>query len=291
MDCSDDPTTGNLDDLVMIAHAPAVHPGDKNYDLDGRLMDVRTGRFRRLPFPGGVVMPSCFLKDRRFVVVTGMDIDTGSLRPFEIDLKTRQCTALGHPVLDSGLTLFADVSPDGKTVVVNHIDAVAKTGLLNSQLFLIDLASGHAQPVGKPIDAAFVKWTADGRHLVMVLRKSKDLNSVPEKLLVTMDMEGHVTELLRGDEPTLLADRQTILFQDPDTDLLNTCDLEGKNVKLFANGLKGYGFASPGPDGKRILMMHFIPGALPQPVVLNIGESRGRVVTQVGGLWGYPVWR
>ena len=38
-----------------------------------------------------------------------------------------------------------------------------------------------------------------------------------------------------------------------------TCDLAGKNVRPFANGLADYGFPSPGPDGKRILWMHFIP--------------------------------
>jgi Tol biopolymer transport system component len=198
---------------------------------------------------------------------------------------------LGHPELDTGLTLFGDVSPDGKTVVVNHLDAAANGSILNSQLFLIDLASGHAKPVGKPMDTAFVNWTADGQHLVLVIRKTKDLNSVPDSLLATMDMDGHVTELRPGDTPALLADRQTILFEDRDTKLWNTCDLQGQNVKLFADGLKGYGFPAPAPDGKRILMMHFSPGALPEPVLLNIGESAGRVITQVGGLWGEPAWR
>jgi hypothetical protein len=80
------------------------------------------------------------------------------------------------------------------------------------------------------------------------------------------------------------------LFQDRDSDLWNTCDLTGQNVKLFAGGLKGYGFPAPAPDGKRILMMHFSPGQLPQPTILKIGESQGNVITKVGGLWGEPAW-
>lgn len=288
-DFSDDPTAGNLDDLVMIEHAPGIKVGMKNYELDGRLMDVKTGRFRRIPFPGGAVLPGCFLKDRRSVVVNGLDSENGSLRPYRLDLKTRKCDPLGGPLLDSGSTLGADLSPDGKTVVVTHVDPAA--GMLNFQICLIDLATGKAKPLGKPHDTFFVNWTADGQHLALLSRTPKNWLSPSVGTLALMDMDGKLTELRKGEMPVLLADRQTTLFQDADTDLWHTCDLRGQNVKLYADGLKGYGFPSPAPDGKRLLMMHFIPGKLPEPIILPIGESQGRAITDVGGLWASPQWR
>jgi hypothetical protein len=291
IDCSADPTAGNLDDLLMIGHQPGVHVGDKNYDLDGRLMDVKTGRFRRIPFPGGLSMPSCFLKDRRYIVVSGIEGDTGAVRPFQIDLKTRQCIALGGPMLDHGFSLFGDVSPDGKNVVVVHIDPAAGAGLLKSQICVIDLATRFARPLGQPMDTAFVSWTADGLHLVLLARKYKDLNAKTINSLAIMDMDGHVTELRHGNFPVLLADRQTILYQEDETGLWHTCDLKGNNDRLYGDGLAGYGFPAVAPDGKRILFMHFTPNSLPDPVVLPIGESQGQVIRNDGGLWGTPAWR
>ena len=165
-DNSDDPTTGNLDDLTMITHQPLLQPGQKNYDTDGRLMDVKTGRFRRLPFPGGVVTPGCFLADRRSVIVCGLESETGTLRPYQIDLKTCQCDPLGSPLLDSGQTLWADLSPDGKTIAVSHLDSSA--GLLKIQICLVDLATRTATPLGEPLDTSKAFWTADGMHLMML---------------------------------------------------------------------------------------------------------------------------
>jgi len=106
-----------------------------------------------------------------------------------------------------------------------------------------------------------------------------------------MDMEGKVTVLRSGNAPALLADRQTILFEDSETRLWHTCDLQGKNDELFGDGMKGYGFPAVAPDGKRILMMHFKTGALPEPMVLPVGKGEGEVITHVGGLWGMPSWR
>lgn len=224
------------------------------------------------------------------MLVGGTAGETGSMRPYKIDLKTRECTPLGSPILDSGFSLFGDISPDGKTAVVIHMDR-SGTASLNFQLCLIDLASGNARLLGKPMDMGYINWAADGQHLVLLTRKAKDINSPMIASLATMDMEGHVTELRRGDSPMLLADRRTILYENTDTNLWHTCDLEGKNDKLYADGLSEYGFPTPAPDGKRILMMHFVPKALPLPVVLQIGEPQGRAITQVEGLWGESTWR
>ena len=155
---------------------------------------------------------------------------------------------------------------------------------MRGQVFLIDVKTGDARPIGKPMDTAFLNWTADGQHIVLLDRKSKDLNSPSVTSLAIMDLEGRVSILHSGGFPVLLADRQTILFEDSDTRLWHTCDLKGQEDKLFGDGLKGYGFPSPAPDGKRILMMKFEAGKLPLPTVLPIGESDGHVITNVPGL-------
>ncbi|MGA2500429.1 MAG: hypothetical protein ABSH20_22015 [Tepidisphaeraceae bacterium] len=104
-----------------------------------------------------------------------------------------------------------------------------------------------------------------------------------------MDMAGTVTPLCKGNDPVVLADNKTIMFQNDG--LWKTCDLEGKNVQLLGDGLKAHGFPSPAPDGRRLVMMKFAPPGLPKVVVLDIGQSSGRVVTNAPGLWGQPAWR
>jgi hypothetical protein len=290
IDDSDDPTLGDLDDLMMIGNAPTVQPGDKNYDLSGGLLDVKTGRFRRLPFVGGVAIPGCFLKDRRTVIVCGLNGDTGSLRPYRIDLSTRKCQAIGGSAFDSGFTLGGDLSPDGNTVALIHIDP-SRASILQSQVYLIDLRDGSAKALGKPIDTAGANWCADGNHLVMVDRKMGDLNAPAVGWIAVMDMTGQVADIKKGNLPVMLADRKTILYQDDDTSLWHTCDLNGGNDKLYGDGLTAYGFPAPAPDGQRVLFMHFAPGALPDRVVMQLGQSQGTEIQQGEGLWGMPKWR
>jgi hypothetical protein len=67
--------------------------------------------------------------------------------------------------------------------------------------------------------------------------------------------------------------------------------LRAQSVKLFGDGLKGYGFASPAPDGKRMLMMHYQPDKLPDGVIIPIGQSSGQIITTADGLWAMPTWR
>ena len=101
-DDSSDPTLGNSDDLLLISHNATWQPGMKSGDSDGCLVDVRTGRYRRIPFQGIVTLPGCFLKDRRRAIVSGLDDSTGTFGPYEIDLKTGENRRLGGDALAGG---------------------------------------------------------------------------------------------------------------------------------------------------------------------------------------------
>jgi hypothetical protein len=91
--------------------------------------------------------------------------------------------------------------------------------------------------------------------------------------------------------PVALADGRRILFKDPQAGTWHTCNLDGQDEKPYADGLKGYGFPAPAPDGRRLLMMHFQPGQGPVPVVLPIDAGQGRPATTAPGLWAMPAWR
>ena len=115
-DNTDDPTAGDLDDLVMIGHSPLWRPGAKT-STDGRLLDLKTGRYRRIPFAGAEVLTGCFLAGRTRVAVTGLDaMGDGALGLYDVDLKTGANRRLGGDVLAGGFTLFPVLSSTARSM-------------------------------------------------------------------------------------------------------------------------------------------------------------------------------
>jgi hypothetical protein len=129
---------------------------------------------------------------------------------------------------------------------------------------------------------------------VLLVRESADPSDVSRArtdTIARMDLQGRVTKIRQGSSPVLLNDGKTILFEESKSRTWHTCDLEGGNVKLYAGGLPGYGFPSPAPDGKRIIMMHFLPAKAPIPMILPLGDSKGEPAMTSQGLWAMPAWR
>jgi len=291
-DDSGDPTRGHSDDLLMISHNESWQPGMKSGDSDGCLLDVRTGRYRRIPFQGIATLPGCFIKDRSRVIVSGLDESTGTLRPYEIDLKTGDNRALGGDALAGGNSLMPALSPDGKKIALIHKKPEGRP--LDSQIYLINLKSGDAKPLGIPGDTAFLSWLADGQGLLLLKRESADPSNRALPLtdvIARLGMDGQTTRLLEGTMPVVLNDGKTVLFEGSHGQGWQTCDLNAKNVRRFSNGLAEYGFPSPAPDGKRILWMHFIRGTAPVPTIIPLGADSGKPVTKAPGLWSLPSWR
>jgi hypothetical protein len=289
VDYTDDPTSGERDDLLLIGHSGFWRPGMPAQDTDGRLLNVKTGRYRRIAFRGAITMPGCFTRGRTRVVVTGVNTMTGVMGLYEIDLKTGENRQLGGDLLATGFSLFPSLSPDGKTVAVLHKDASG--GILDAQICLVDLATGNAKPLGEPRDTGPLCWFPDGKALVIVDRKSVDVSKPAIGTICRLDLDGRITKLCPGSSPVVLGDGKRILFQDQTSRTWKTCDLVGGDVKLYADGMKGCAFPAPSPDGKRLLMMHFRSGQGPEPLIFPLEHSEGTPATTAPGLWTSPAWR
>jgi Tol biopolymer transport system component len=288
-DYTDDPTASDLGDLLMIAHCGVWRPGMASPDSDGRLLNVTTGRYRRIPFQGAMTLPGCFTRDRTRVVVSGVDTANGVMGLYEIDLKSGKNRQLGGDLLATGFALFPSLSPDGKTVVVLHKDASGR--VLEVQICLVDLATGTATPLGKPRDTGPVSWFPDGAALLINENKTVDVSKPSIGTICRMDMEGRITKLREGVSPVVLGDGKRILFEEQATRTWKTCDLSGGDEQVYASGMKGCAVPAPAPDGKRLLMMRFRSAQAPEPVVFPIGRSDGTPATTVPGLWKTPAWR
>jgi hypothetical protein len=288
-DFTDDPTRGDRDELLMIAHNALWRPGMKSPDTDGRLLEIKTGRVRRIPFQGAVSEPGCFLKGRDAVVVCGLDPEGGVLGLYEVNLSTGANRPLGGPVLASGFTLFPQLSPDGKTLVAIHSDGDA--GVLRKQACLVDLETGKATLIGAPRDLGPTAWMPDGQALLTIDREDAGPSKPTVNTICRMDLEGRLTRLREGNNAVILGAAKRILFDDASDRMWKTCDYSGKDVTVFAGGLKGHAFPAPAPDGKRLLLMRFESGKAPAPMIYTIGETKGTAATSLPGLWAHPAWR
>ncbi len=290
-DFTDDPTAGDLNDLVLIGHFGMWRPGATASGTDGRLLDVRTGRYRRVPFQGNRVDPGgCFLAGRTSVAITGLGTGgDASFGLYEVNLKTGENRRLGGDLLAIGFTIDPVLSPDGQTLAVLHKGAAERR--LDAQVCLVDVKTGAARRLGEPHDLGALSWLPDGRGLIVLVRVPDPTGSRLTDTIARLDLDGTLTTLREGSMPVVLADGRRILFKDPRSKTWRTCSLEGKDEKPYADGLAEYGFPAPAPDGRRLLMMRFQPDKAPVPMILPIDAAQGKPATTAPGLWAMPSWR
>lgn len=297
-DYTGDPTARNADDLAMIEYCGYWRAGAKSFEFDTCLIDVKTGRFRRIPFRGYATRRGCFSKDREKVFVSGMR-DAGEMFGlYEINLRTGHNRRLGRRSLTGGHVLGPSLSPNGRTLAVIQItsetDPAART-----QIHLVDIMTGQSSRLGKPLDAAYLSWAPERRGLILGARIHQDGNTPPVPTVVRMDLQGEVTPIVPGSSPTLIAGGEKILFWDDTAKIWKTCGVDGQDVKPFGDGLSNFHAPAPAPDGRRLLMMRYDQTRLPSdpearppvPVVMKLDGTDVRTVVETIGLWGSPAWR
>lgn len=278
-DLTSDPTKDGTDDLAMFVHSGMWRHGMPSRDVDGVLANLKDGGVRRIPYQGTNCMPGCFLQGRRKVVVSGAN-EEGLLQLVEVDLVTGANRALGGDKLAGGHTLFPALSPDSKRLAAVHADGSA--GLLKFRVAVVDLDSGGAEFVGQAMDCAYVSWHPDGNSLILLRREKKHE-------IVRMDLKGDVAVVRTGDNPVVLGQSRRILYEDREQ--WWTCSLDGTDVRALGDGLKGFVFPTPGPDGKRILMMKKRDGGSPIPYLVDLESGKASFVFDHPGLWSMPAWR
>jgi len=295
-DFTGDPTAGDVNELVMINHVGAWRPGmPHNVDTGLRLLDLKTGQLRRVPFRGPSARGGCFLSDRRMVVVTGMVLGGARMGLYAIDLKSGRNMELGGEAFATGFCHSPAVSPDGARLAALRNDFIGGSveDTLKSQLYVVDLETQETKKIGPPLDCSDPSWLPDGSGFILETRKTVDMNKPAQSSVARMGMDGRVTRLRAGGQPVLLADGRTILFREKEAGgyVWKTCGLDGKNARRFHDGLPGHGFPSLSPEGKRLLMMRFEKGKAPSPQVIDIATGKAGPAIDRRGLWAWPCWR
>ncbi len=180
------------------------------------------------------------------------------------------------------------LSPNGRFLAVAQI--MQGSGL-SSQIHVVDLETSKVRVIGETMDVAFLTWHPDGRSLFCVLRESDLPTNTSKSFIIQVLFDGKTRKLRAGGFPCLLPTLQRFLFEDQDDDRrLKTCDLEGKDVRLFGDGFKGFGFPAPSSDG-RLLLMKFVNGQSPQPCLIDLTTLQVTPLLVRPGMWSRPAWK
>jgi hypothetical protein len=289
-DETDDLSRGRPEDLAMMSHAALWQPGQPSADGNPVLVNLVTGRYRRIPFRGAAAVPGGFLADRKTVALCGT-AGGEILRPYLLDLETGETRALGSAAFSGVMAVSAKPSIDGKSIALSTQSL--EHGVLSFQLWHVDVATNSASPVGDPMDAGHVNPLLDNSGYVLVTRRTDDMDKPAVSTVSKMDSSGKVTPLIAGDSPCLIgADHATILFEDQQTHQWNICDLAGQHTRRFRDGLAKHGFPSASPDGTRVLMIRFNDKTGPRPVIVPLDPTAKETDVPVdAGLWMMPAWR
>ena len=275
-----------LNDCILAGHDPSYPAGGKSPNIDAYLINVRTGKLRRLPYRGIMSSAGCFLTGRREVIVSG-----GPVGLVKLDLETGVNTLVESDLARGRISTLAELSPDGKSVATMQMSSSGQ--MLDLQIRVVNLKDGRSRLLGRPepIGGPF-SWLPDGDGLILKrYERSKDIRAIEPRILCRMDLDGKLTDLRSGDWPVVLRKSRRILFKDDKSDLWHTCELDGTKPELFANGLAKHAMPAVSPDEMKVIFARYEPGKLPELLLFELGKAEGRPFVKAKGFTGTPVWR
>jgi Tol biopolymer transport system component len=207
-----------------------------------------------------------------------------------VNLSTGVNRALGGQLLDGTSTVAMALSPDGKQIAA--ITRVVSGREIENRVYLIDLTTGEASPVGSGVDAGSIGWMPEGKFLLVSEPRQEIRDNPIIMTLGRMNLDGQFYTMRKhAVNAQLLPDHKQVLYQSDEDHLWYTCDLAGDNPTLFAGGFKGYDSPAISPDGKQMIWMKQEPGKPTLPVMFTVGQAEGTFMTQEPGTWGLPVWK
>ncbi|HEX7447271.1 MAG TPA: hypothetical protein VF306_06990 [Pirellulales bacterium] len=279
------------EDVAMFNHCGMWRAGmSSGVGMTAVLLNLKSGRMRRVPYDDGTAGPGCFSLDGKQVFVSGALGEYGAMGVFQIDLANGSKRRLGRGPSRGSAMVFPTLSPDETTIAAVQTTARVDSSRPKSQIVLIDVSSGKVTELGDPLYNSQPKWLPDGTGLILGRWNSSDEKD--RSTICRLDCAtGALTELRPGAVPEVLRKSRRILFETRDDDnRWMTCDLDGSNARIAGGGLRGFSFPSSSSTGEEVLMMKAAPDG-PKPYIVNPVTGKAKAVKVGKGLWAMPTWQ
>lgn len=266
--------------LVTIEVEPRWQVGRPPADGIRVLLNIESGEARRLPLEHGIPLNGVLSLCRTKLYlprILGDYLEHAGLAPIELDLESGSVKQLGPPQLQTGRSSWFALSADGSKLAFRYDKKPSH--LEEPRLYVLDLASGEAKQIGEDKAEAYISWLDDGSGVIMARQKNIRPDLQPTIEIFRIDLNGESQFFREGMMPVVIPNAGRILFKKFAGKLWHTCDLEGGDEQLFADGLPGMLQISVMPDGSRAVGVREIyeeqgPYTQPQVIDLKTGETK-----------------
>jgi hypothetical protein len=213
----------------------------------------------------------------------GTDLDS-SVGLASVDLVTGKNEPFAEDWLSGGPLWMSEVSPDGQYA----IGLSPSLPDMEAEVRLIKMSDRSVRTLlkitrlGGPLS-----WLPESDGIIL----SRGPRQIGPTVLCRLNLDGTLKDFRPGDWPLVLQKSRRILYQETGSQLWHTCDLDGSNPKLYADGLADHGQPAVSPDERQILFTRINKGSAPQLMLFELGKSNGRPATRAEGFTGQAVWR
>lgn len=277
-------------EVVVVAHDSWSGKTSRKASPDSHFFNLKTGEMRRVPFTGKASIPLGFLADRTEALFFGYSVSEGP-EVVLIDATAGECSSLEIEGLAGAVPINGAISHDKKQLAL--VTMSGKGRLLDLQIYLVDLDSMAAKPLGIPSRIGGpIGWLPDGTGLVLkrIGEPSGD-GQIEKRILCRMAMDGTLTDLREGGTPTVLPKSKRILFEDTASREWFTCDFDGLNSRKFGHGMSGFGAPAVSPDEKEILWVKYQSDSPPRVHRFKFEAAEGKPISDAPGFFALPFWR
>lgn len=250
-------------------------PGGAEGEADTVLVNEDAQDLRRVPNSLGPSFQLTFLSPLKAVVITP-DL-SGRFLPVVVDLVSGESRWLGDWPPGT-VCLFPRASADGRRVLLS-------VGIgTQSQLVVVDVATGVAKPIGAPMDQTYASWlTADS---LLVMRR----DAQNQRRIVKVGLDGK-ERLVRANatNPVVLRDGKRFLFRDTESREWRLAGLDGKGEQRVGDGLvKAF---DPAAGDGALLFLEQLPDQQLGRVYVDLTSGEVIRAPTVGpGRWATPVF-
>jgi hypothetical protein len=259
-------------------------PGMVNIQTDGRIYSPKLKSMRRIPFPGAVSTPFAIDPEKELIYVTGIPINSNSVRPFVIDNKSGKSSPLGGKYLAKGQSSSLSLSPNRKMLALLHQATPSLND--NKSLVLLHFDTKQMQTISLEKSPQKVIWHPDGKSLYLATYDHEKKKSV-----ISLISPGKLTDdIIEGAEPIILYKSKKILFLDLKDQKWKICDFDGEDPQLFEKGLERLQYPSINADESEILMILQDEENRSVPIKYNMEKDSITPLASPKGLWLSPVW-
>jgi hypothetical protein len=265
----------------------------KSKDIDGYVLDMASGDYRRIPANTGASSPGCFLPRRTKALAHIFDVTSGAAYPYLIDLKTGDNSPFGSPEMHQSMsiTFGGSLSPDGKSVALVFLPDIGN--MEDKRICAVDIESNASRTIAAGDDFTDALWLNDGNDMVIekiVTDRTGDPNALIRHEVGVLQKNGKYRRLGLGKSPVVLKQDQIVYYNAAESRWV-VIGKDGRGKKRLHSDINDdFGALTANEDRTALIMIKFGEFPTTTPYRFDLKSEKLSELKWPNGAWAGPVW-